>query len=182
MIARLPPFTHEGLLPVGDFVLTFDELFESALVLGPDNTADAWDARWRRTLAENLAIMVGHLCQVGLTDVFIDGSFVENKPRPNDIDGYFLCDRDFFYDGELETKLQKLDPAWTWDAERRHAAPGSTKQQLPMWHKYRVELFPHVGQWTGIVDQFGHELTFPSAFRLTRDFKPKGILKIGGLP
>jgi hypothetical protein len=48
-----------------------------------------------------------------------------------------------------------------------------------MWHKYRVELFPHVGQPTGITDRFGNDFVFPSAFRQSRDFKPKGIIKIG---
>jgi hypothetical protein len=33
-----------------------------------------------------------------------------------------------------------------------------------MWHMYRVEHYPHVGQFTGIVDAFGHELTFPRRF------------------
>jgi hypothetical protein len=125
--------------------------------------------------------MIHHLRHVGISVIFIDGSFVENKPHPNDIDGYFLCDRDFFYDGELESRLKELDPIWTWDVERRYASHESSKPQLPMWHKYHVELFPHVEQFTGILDAFGHELAFPSAFRQSRDFKPKGIVKIGGI-
>jgi hypothetical protein len=27
-----------------------------------------------------------------------------------------------------------------------------------MWHQYRVELYPHVGQLSGIRDRFGNEL------------------------
>jgi hypothetical protein len=51
-----------------------------------------------------------------------------------------------------------------------------------MWHRYRVELYPHVpglGIGSGIRDKFGHELEFPSAFRQSRrDGKPRGIVKI----
>jgi len=179
-MSLLPPFTDDGVLPVGDHVLTFDQLLVSPLVLGWRDGSD-WDAPWRQTLAGNLAVLVNHLRQVGIRDVFVDGSFVEDKPHPNDIDGYFVCDRDRYLSGELEARLQELDAIWTWDADRRYASPYSPKRQLPMWHKYRVELYPHVGQFTGIVDAFGHELTFPSAFRQSRGFRPKGIVKIGGL-
>jgi hypothetical protein len=54
-----------------------------------------------------------------------------------------------------------------------------------MWHKYRVELFPYVpGYPSGIKDQFGYDLEFPSAFRISRQFTPKGIvvLQRGGNP
>jgi hypothetical protein len=49
-----------------------------------------------------------------------------------------------------------------------------------MWHQYRVELYPHFpGLLSGIVDQFGNELQFPSAFRQQRhSFRPKGIVEI----
>jgi hypothetical protein len=51
-----------------------------------------------------------------------------------------------------------------------------------MWHRYRVELYPHVpglGIGCGIVDQHGNEFEFPSAFRQSRrDGTPRGIVKI----
>ena len=46
-----------------------------------------------------------------------------------------------------------------------------------MWHRCRVELYPHVGQLSGIRDKYGNELEFPSAFRLSRrngERGPKG--------
>jgi hypothetical protein len=178
-MALLPPFTDEGARPAGDYLLTIDELVVSSLVLGWWQRSQ-WDAQWRRVLVGNLAVLVKYLWQVGVREIFIDGSFVENKPHPNDIDGYFVCDKDAWYGGELTAQLQAIDPVWNW--ERRTRLPGSAKRQLEMWHKYRVELFPHVGQGTGILDRFGHELEFPSAFRQTRDFAPKGIVKIGGAP
>jgi hypothetical protein len=153
-VTRLPPFTDDGMLPAGDYVLTMEELRVSPLVLGWEDGTECCDVEWRQLLVKNLAVMVGHLRQVGIRDIFIDGSFVEDKSHPNDIDGYFLCDPDFLYTGKLEASLQRLDPVWTWDPARRHASRGSSKRQLPMWHKYHVELFPHVGQFAGIVDSF----------------------------
>lgn len=47
-----------------------------------------------------------------------------------------------------------------------------------MWHHYRCELFPHFGQDSGIVDEFGHSQEFPAAFRKTRLHQPKGIVRI----
>jgi hypothetical protein len=56
---------------------------------------------------------------------------------------------------------------------------GYTKKQLPMWHRYRVELYPHFGQPSGIKDEYGHDQQFPAAFRKSRDtFLPKGIIKL----
>ncbi len=103
------------------------------------------------------------------------------KSHPNDIDGYFHCDLISLATGDLQRELNKLDPykIWTWDPASRKSYRGHTKKQLPMWHRYRVELYPHIGQPSGITDKFGNQLQFPSAFRLTRDsFEQKGIIKV----
>jgi hypothetical protein len=34
-----------------------------------------------------------------------------------------------------------------------------------MWHRYRVALYPHFGNLSGIRDALGNDLTFPAAFR-----------------
>ena len=71
------------------------------------------------------------------------------------------------------------------DPAARQPHRGFAKRQLPMWHAYRVELYPHVGQLSGIRDQHGNELEFPSAFRRSRrSGAPRGIVKIkhGGRP
>jgi len=48
-----------------------------------------------------------------------------------------------------------------------------------MWHRYRVELYADIGLPTDILDRHGNRLTFPAAFRKTRDDgRPKGIVKI----
>ena len=171
-------FNDFGLLPPGDYALTIEQLKNSILVGGP-NDGSPWDMEWRRHLVDNLHIMVKQLWEVGIEEIFIDGSFVENKAHPNDIDGYFECDVRNLPNLLRELNVIEPDKIWTWDSKSRKQFKGYTKKQLPMWHKYRVELYPHYGQNSGIQDEFGNALLFPSAFRQTRDtFRPKGIIKI----
>lgn len=87
----LPAFTPDGLLPPGDYDMTIEEVRQSPIVVGPGITRPNWDAPWRALLVDNLQILVSQLWQVGVKDIFIDGSFVEDKDHPNDIDGYFVC-------------------------------------------------------------------------------------------
>lgn len=182
-MVELPAFTNEGLLPAGDYELSLKELKLSPLVRGPSepNHSPRWDALWREKLVDNLAILVEQLRQFGITEIFVNGSFVEDKDHPNDIDGYFECELMRLATGELERELNMIDPykVWTWDPAARRQYRGYPKKQLPMWHRYRVEFYPHYGQHAGIRDLYGNELEFPSAFRQSRrDGKPKGIIKI----
>jgi hypothetical protein len=180
----IPPFESGGLLPPGDYEVSFEELQHSTLVLGPNDPSmyASWDARWRRRLVDNLEILTLQLWKVGVHEIFADGSFAEDKDHPNDIDGYFVCDLDRLRSGELTRELNLLDPykVWTWDPASRKPYRGYPKKQLPMWHRYRVELYPHFpGMGCGIRDKHGHELEFPAAFRQSRrDGKPRGIVKI----
>jgi hypothetical protein len=181
----LPEFDEFGMLPAGDYELSLQQLASSMLVVGPQNRAayPHWDAAWRAQLVANLAILVGQLWQIDITEVFVDGSFAEDKQHPNDIDGYFVCDRHQLASGQLQAELNRLDPhkCWTWDPARRRAYRRYPKKQLPMWHAYRVELYPHYGQSSGIRDIYGNELEFPAAFRRSRrDGRSRGIVKIGG--
>jgi hypothetical protein len=135
-------------------------------------------------LVRNLEILTQQLWQVGIREVFADGSFAEDKDHPNDIDGYFICNLIQLKTGELARQLNLLDPfkVWTRDPTSRRPYRGDPKKQLPMWHRYRVELYPHVpglGIGCGIRDEYGHELEFPSAFRQSRrNNKPRGIVKM----
>jgi hypothetical protein len=177
----LPGFTQDGCLPPGDYELTLEELRSSLLVAGPDDGYPNWDRAWRAQLVDNLEVLVRQLWQVGVTEIFADGSFVEDKEHPNDIDTYFVCDLHELASGRLQSTLNLLDPhkVWTWDPASRRPYRGYPKKQLPMWHQYRVELYPHFGQLSGIRDEHGNELEFPSAFRLSRrDGQLRGIVKI----
>src|SRR6478672_413461 len=134
------PFTPDGVLPPGDYPLTLDRLRESALVLGPGEPTEhlVWDAAWRLRLVENLGVLVKQLWTIGIDEIFVDGSFVEDKDHPNDIDGYFVCDPLRFASGQLEQELNRIDPqkCWTWSHAARRPYRGSPKLQLPMWHAY----------------------------------------------
>jgi hypothetical protein len=183
-------FNEYGLLPPGTYRLTLEELKESILVTGGFHKPHGWDAYWRYQLVEGLEVMVRQLWEVGYENIFIDGSFVEDKPHPNDIDGYFECPViDFVKRGQ--DALNEIEPIWTWNWRERKPHPDSPhKPQLPMWHKYRVELYPHYtdipsdlyglfSNRTGIRDPEGKELPFPDAFRLQRvTYREKGIVQI----
>jgi len=164
--------------------LSLPELQQSFLVtgagLGPD--AKNWDAKHRQWLVNNLSILVRQLWDVGIVDIFVAGSFVEYRDHPNDIDGYFICDRNFCITGQLQEKLNSLDPhkVWTWDPYDRRPTLGHPKKELPMWHRYRIDLYPEYGQSSGILDiNRSVSLRFSEAFRLTKDTQqPKGIIKI----
>ncbi len=178
----LPPFTPDGVLPAGDYPMTLQQLRVSRLVTGDGVESPTWDTLWRRQLVDNLTILVGQLWQTGIDRIFVDGSFVEDKDHPNDIDGYFECDVRSFASGQLEGALNAVDPfeVWTWSPASRRPDPNSAKHQLPMWHQYHVELYPHFpGLLSGIRDRFGNDLQFPSAFRLSRRaYLPKGIVQV----
>lgn len=177
----IPAFTEEGLLPPFDHQATFDELRVSHLVTGAGVNSKTWDTTWRAHLVDNLEVMVGQLWAVGVDRIYIDGSFVEDKDHPNDIDGYFECTTRDIVSNRLKDALNDLDPykVWTWDQASRRTHRGSAKAQLPMWHRYRVELYPHYGQPSGIFDEHGNQMMFPAAFRKTRgDGRPKGIIRI----
>ncbi|MHB1036458.1 MAG: DUF6932 family protein [Pirellulales bacterium] len=183
----VPEFTGEGVLPAGEYEISLSELRSSVFVQGPADPARraTWDAIWRAKLVDNLTILVRQLWRVGVSEIYIDGSFVEDKDHPNDIDGYFVCEFRRLASGDLQRELNLLDPykIWTWDPAARRPYRGYPKRQLPMWHRYRVELYPDYGQPCGIRDQYGNEMEFPSAFRRSRrDGRQKGIVKIGGAP
>lgn len=180
----IPDFDSDGLLPPGDYEVSFDDLRRSVLVAGSRIPKGEWDAAWRAQLVDNLEVLTRQLWSAGIRDVYADGSFAEDKAHPNDIDGYFVCDLSLLTTGDLEQQLNRQDPAkvWTWDPASHKPYRGYPKKQLPMWHRYRVELYPHVpglGFGSGITDKYGNELEFPSAFRqCRRNGKPRGIVKI----
>lgn len=98
----LADFTPSGVLPPGDYALTFAELRQSLLVLGHAGNPH-WDLNWRLELVNGCEILVRQLWAVGISAIFLDGSFVEDKAHPRDIDGYFECD--------LQTLSRVSDPA-----------------------------------------------------------------------
>ena len=179
-------FNSHGFLDPGTYEVTMEEIRNSLLLRG-DGSSRTWDQDWRSHLLERAGVLIEQLRQMGVADIFLDGSFVEDKDHPNDIDGYFDPHLSMMNKADMESfeklisDLNDLDPhkVWTWQSSSRKPYRGYPKKQLPMWHFYRVEFYPHLGQGTGIKDQQGHDLRFPSAFRQSRNgFKSKGIVKI----
>lgn len=123
----IPAFQEHGLLPPGDYPVSFAELVNSLLVHGTERAS--WDSAWRSLLVDNLRVLVRQLWRVGITEIFVDGSFAEDKDHPNDIDGYFECDLKELASGELVRKLNLLDPykIWTWDPSPGSPAVGTPK-------------------------------------------------------
>jgi hypothetical protein len=101
----LPPFSSDGLLPPGIYPLTLAGLRSSFLVTGDRVASRTWDEAWRGQLVDNLGTLAGQLWTVGITDIFVDGSFVEEKDHPNDIDGYFTVDLRRVVSSNLERDL-----------------------------------------------------------------------------
>jgi hypothetical protein len=180
-------FNSDEVLPPGTYQATFAELKKSLLVIG-DGSSPHWDSDWRLALVSNLEILTKQLWSVGFEEVFIDGSFVENKDRPNDIDGYFdtkikiVSDESMKKYADQISKLNSLDlyKIWNWDPHSRIPDAKSGKAQLTMWMRYKIELYPHIeGLFSGIKDAQGNNLMFPSAFRQSRrNYIPKGIVQI----
>jgi hypothetical protein len=179
-------FDGDGFLLPGDNELTLAELRRSVLVVGPIPQHEGWDQEWRAQLVDNLSLMVGQLWQVGITSIFVDGSFATLKDHPNDIDGYFECSENDVLTARLEQELNLLDPfkVWAWDNESRRPVAGSKKKngELPMWRQYRVELYRHWGGGAKAArDKSGRVVYFPEFFRTKHDEDgggPKGIIKI----
>lgn len=179
-------FNADGVFDPGTYNATLGEIRTSILVRG-DGSSQSWDQSWRNELVNKFDILFAQLRSVGIQDIFLDGSFVEDKDHPNDIDGYFdphlsmMSPVDMSKFQQIVSQLNNLDPhkVWTWDPRSRQSYKGFAKKQLPMWLFYRVELYPHLDQGSGITDQHGHDLQFPSAFRQSRhNFKPKGIIRV----
>jgi hypothetical protein len=173
-------FDDEGLLPLGDYPMTIQQLRESMLVLGPGKRCPHWDVKWRRQLVDNLEVLAKQLWAVGVKNIFVDGSFVEDKDHPKDIDAYFETLTYLVATGKLESDLNAIEPIWTWANAARRPHPESSKGELPMWHKYRVDLWPqYMGSHSGLVDEFGNYLPIAAAFRRSRrNNKQRGLIKL----
>lgn len=173
-------FSRSGHLPPGNHEMTEAQIAQSILVINP--TRENWDEPWRSQLLTNFCQLASELWQVGIEEIYLDGSFVEEKDHPNDIDGYFVCDFKRFVSKEIHRELNLLnaDKIWTWSHQDMVRVGSLGKRVLPMWLRYRVEIFPdYPGSFTGIRDRHGSPLGFPDAFRRCRvGRKEKGIIKL----
>ncbi len=174
----LPNFSPDPLpcavLPPGDHTLVLTELRQSMLVVGPRPLPQGWDASWRLELVERLALRVANLQNIGVAELFLAGSFVQNNPVPGDIDGYYMVSPAAWLRVQ-RPHLMTIDPllanvsdhsTWVYSPEK-----GEPRPQL--WHVARLELFP-------VPDTPANRLpgAIPQFFRLSRQGKPKGLIRI----
>jgi hypothetical protein len=178
----IPPFDARGLLP-HDCQTTLDELELSFLVTGKGVDSSSWDAPWRHQLVQNLRAVARTFWQAGgVREIWIDGSFVEARDQPGDIDClFFLDDLRDWATGAFQARLNAVEgeDLWNWSDARRRLYPGAKIPKPPFWGKYRIEMFPEFGRFCGITGPAGQLLTFSQAFRQQRGtFERKGILSL----
>ena len=77
--------TAGGLHPVAD---RSTKINSGARAQG-NRAIPGWGVDWRLRLVDHLGFLCRQLWRIGITAVFADGSFIEDKSHPNDIDGYF---------------------------------------------------------------------------------------------
>lgn len=141
VLPMIPDFKDDGLLPPGVHEATLEELREK---LG--------FTRRRRTLIDGLERALELMSGCGVRQIYIDGSFVTDKPRPNDIDG---C-----YDVESGMDHSAMAPIW------------------PLTHQNRVkskELYG-VGFFPADMIEAGSGQPFLQFFQQDGEGNPKGVV------
>lgn len=130
---------------------------------------------WRAQLVSNLRVLYGHLAEMGITEVFVDGSFCSDKDRPGDIDGYFITD----FPAWLRQQQELIDQDEAWDLRKRMPdAEGKPKPLL--WHRYHVEMFPVFRLPFTHYSAAGGDppVTIDRFFHRTRDGQERGVVQI----
>lgn len=112
----IPRFTDEGLLPPDIHETDLEELKEKM----------GW-SRKRRELLEGLEEALGLMASRGVVRAYLDGSFVTDKDRPNDIDGCYDLAEDVTADD-----LARLAPIF----------PPSPSNRAEAKRRFGVDFFP----------------------------------------
>jgi hypothetical protein len=142
----IPQFTEEGLLPPGVHETDLKEIKEK---LG-------W-SRKRRELLEGLEEALELMGSCGVVRVYVDGSFVTDKDRPNDVDGCY----DLAEDMSAED-LGRLAPIFPPNPTNRAA----TKR------RFGVDLFP------AAATELGSGQPFLRFFQTDREGHQRGVLSV----
>lgn len=141
-----PNFEPTGYLPEGIHECTLDDFFQKFM-----NTP------WRSKFKQGLMQLISDLNSIGVSIIYIDGSFVTNKRLPNDMD---ICWEDIGIDYPAAQKMHPILFDWT---------PPRTKQQL----KYGADVFP------ARLYEGGSNLYFLDFFQCIKySSEKKGIVKI----
>lgn len=141
----IPELQTNGELPPGEHIATLDEV---EAVYGVSTFRRQQLMLCLRDAAKNMA-------QAGVQKIWINGSFVTNKPNPSDIDGCWE------YTNQVD--VDELDPVFF-----------STLPEMKA--KYGMEFF------ISSIIEAGAGVPFPQFFQTNRNGVPKGIIvvQLGG--
>lgn len=143
-----------GELKPGIYLMTLQEIKDHP-VLGSNPE--------RKMLLKNLEEACNFYWSYGITDIYIDGSFITKKTVPGDIDGVIG-----FNPGNDPRLMNILNSGSIWG----DFVPDEKSNKLKMWKKYRIE-FWDANKKTELTGE--PHLAF---FQKNKDKKPKGIIKI----
>jgi hypothetical protein len=142
----IPQFTDEGLLPPGVHQTGLEEIKEKM----------GW-SRKRRELLEGLEEALDLMASCGVVRAYLDGSFVTDKDRPNDIDGCY----DLAEDVTAED-LKRLAPIF----------PPSLSNRAETKRRFGVDFFPAAGT------ELGSGQPFLRFFQTDREGHKRGVLSV----
>jgi hypothetical protein len=139
----IPAFNDKGCLPPGIHDASWDE-FNERFATTPH----------RRQLVMLMAGLIRHLKSVGCAALYVDGSFVTSKDRPNDYDACWDVSG---------VKAERVDPDLL---QFDHAAKARTAE------RYGGDIRPDVFSPTEM------DATYLQFFQIDRDGDSKGIVKL----
>ena len=142
----IPGLTDEGLLPAGIYETDFDELRGKM----------GW-SRKRLALLDGLEQALKLLAESGVKRVYLDGSFVTDKDRPNDIDGCYDLTA-----GAAAEVLTRMAPIFPPTPENRKRA-----REL-----YGADFFP------AAATELGSGQPFLQFFQKDREGRERGVLML----
>lgn len=142
----IPGFTDEGLLTPGVHETDLEELKEKM----------GW-SRKRRELLEGLEEALALMASCGVARVYLDGSFVTDKDRPNDVDGCY----DLSEDVTVED-LRRLAPVF----------PPSPSNRAEAKRRFGVDFFP------AAATELGSGQPFLRFFQTDREGRERGVLSV----
>ena len=139
-------FTEDGLLPPGVHETNLEELKEKM----------GW-SRKRSELLEGLEEALELMATGGVVRVYLDGSFLTDKDRPNDVDGCY----DLAEDVTAED-LKRLAPIF----------PPNPSNRAEAKRRFGVDLFPAAAM------ELGSGQPFLRFFQTDREGRERGVLSV----
>lgn len=143
------PDLNDGRLPPGDWKATLDEV----------ELRFAYNFR-RREIMAGLRHVVAQLQSHGIEDVWVDGSFVTDKQRPNDVDVVYMIPT-----GEDEADWPDVGP--------------SRRQHVKRYHRVDLWRYPALQPAKKAIPGLGGgSITIKQFFESDEDGNPRGLVNL----